>query len=321
MIIPSKLQKGDEIRILSPSSSLARVGGMAENLISKQRLEALGYQVTFSENIKENDDFFSASIEKRVADLHAAFADSKVKAILSTIGGFNSNELLPYLDWGLIQKNPKIFCGFSDITALGNAILAKTGLVTYSGPAYSSFKMDELQDYQTAMWQQAMTKSQYQLTSSSHFSDDLWFDKSLPRNLTENKWRVYNEGEATGTIVGANLSTFGLLQGTEYFPQIKDPILVVESAEEDDYFEFSRDLASILQVIKTPKAVMIGRFPKVTGMTEDLLLKILAKHPILKEVPVMYNLNFGHTQPIMTFPLGGKAKVETKSRTITILEG
>ena len=87
----------------------------------------------------------------RVSDLHAAFADPQVACILTVIGGFNSNELLPRLDWDLIAANPKIFCGYSDITAVQNAILARAGLVTYSGPHWSSFGMRDHFE-QTQRW-------------------------------------------------------------------------------------------------------------------------------------------------------------------------
>lgn len=81
----------------------------------------------------------SSSIRSRVADIHEAFNDSSVKAILTVIGGFNSNQLLPYLDYDLISENPKILCGFSDITALATAIYTQTELITYSGAHFSSF--------------------------------------------------------------------------------------------------------------------------------------------------------------------------------------
>lgn len=129
------------IRVLSPSDSIERIGGFEANLSAKERLEKLDFTVTFSEHYQEYDLLNSASISSRVADLHAAFADPSVDVILATIGGSNSNELLPYLDYDLIAKNPKIICGYSDTTALLNAIYAKTGLVTYMGPSYSSFKI------------------------------------------------------------------------------------------------------------------------------------------------------------------------------------
>lgn len=136
-----KLKKGDHIRVVSPSSSIERIGGFEANLAAKEKLEELGFKLSFSEHYFENDIFYSAPIASRVADLEAAFADESVDAILTTIGGFNSNELLPYLDFDLIARHPKIFCGYSDTTALLNAIYAKTGMQTYMGPAYSSFKI------------------------------------------------------------------------------------------------------------------------------------------------------------------------------------
>ena len=107
---------------------LERLGGFEANISAKETLEKLGFNLSFSEHYFENDIFFSASIDSRVSDLHQAFADESVHAILATIGGSNSNELLPYLDYDLIQQHPKIICGYSDTTAILNAIFAKTGM-------------------------------------------------------------------------------------------------------------------------------------------------------------------------------------------------
>lgn len=90
-----------------------------------------------------------------------------------SIGGFNSNELLPYIDWNIVKNSPKIFCGFSDITVLHQAIFAKTGLVTYYGPGYIAFLMDELQDFQTNSWQNAVAgQSSYSLNASDFYTSD-----------------------------------------------------------------------------------------------------------------------------------------------------
>ena len=99
----------------------------------------MGLNVSFSNNCEERDIFDSSSTESRLKDIHEAFADQKVKAILTTIGGCNSIHLLKGLDYKLIKQNPKILCGYSDITTLQNAILAKTGLITFSGPHFSTF--------------------------------------------------------------------------------------------------------------------------------------------------------------------------------------
>ncbi|XJS10096.1 S66 peptidase family protein [Aerococcaceae bacterium WGS1372] len=320
-IIPNKLSSNDEIRVLSPSTALQRVNSSADNKETELYFEQLGYRITYSDHIEEMDNMLSSSIQSRVEDLHMAFSDPDVKVILTSIGGYNSNELLPYLDYDLIRTNPKILCGYSDITALQNAIFAKTGLVCYSGPAYSSFKMKELQDYQTSHWLSALQNTSYTLNSSEFWSSDPWFLTGHPRNLHINEWGVYSEGEAQGISIVGNLNTFNLLQGTEYMPQVDHPILFIESAEENNAFDFARNLASLLQVYKQPKAILIGRFPIESETTLEQLLFILDKHPKLKKILVMYNVNFGHAQPIFTFPIGGRVKVDTNLKSIKVIEG
>lgn len=312
-----RLKIGDHIRVVSPSSSIERIGGFEANVAAKEKLEALGFRLSFSEHYFENDIFDSAPIASRVADLEAAFANETVDAILTTIGGFNCNELLPYLDFDLIAQNSKIFCGYSDTTALLNAIYAKTGMQTYMGPAYSSFKMELGQQYQTTSWLNAVTQDTYQLTPSLEWSSDAWYLPNAPRTFYPTEWKVYNPGQASGVAIGGNLSTFALLHGTEFAPKPDKYILFLEEAEEDHYVEFTRHFAALLQVYPNPQAVLIGRFPKETEMTEEILLAILDKHPILKKVPVLYDLDFAHTQPLFTITIGGQVEIDTKTFSIT----
>ena len=313
-----KLKKGDHIRVVSPSSSIEHIGGFDANVRAKEKLEELGFDVSFSSNYFEHDLFDSASIASRVEDLHEAFLDSSVDAVLATIGGFNCNELLPYLDYDLIAQNPKIFCGYSDTTALLNAIYAKTGMQTYMGPSYSSFKMKEGQEYQSQSWLNAVTQDDYDLVPSKEWSSDPWYDPTKPRHFMPTEWKVYNAGSASGTIIGGNLSTFGLLRGTPYAPQEENYILFMEEAEEDDYIEFARHLAALLQAYPNPQAVIIGRFPKECEMTEEILLAILDKHPLLKTIPVLYDLDFAHTQPLFTITIGAQATLDTNEMVIHV---
>ncbi|KRO17001.1 S66 family peptidase [Lacticaseibacillus saniviri] len=316
-LIPARLRPGDEIRIVSPSSSLAHIGGMQANLAAKTRLEKLGFTVTFGQHIADNDILESASIASRVADLHEAFRDSHVKAILTTIGGYTANDLLPYIDWQLIADHPKIFCGYSDITILCNAIFARTGLVTYYGPSYSSFKMVALQDYQTQAFLNAVSADYPQpLTASTEWSSDAWF-LPQPRKLHPNRWGVYHAGQTTGVSMGGNHATLPLLFGTAYLPSVPDPVLFFESSEGSAVQDFNRDLAQTLQVLPHLKALLIGRFPKETGMTEAKMRYILDKFPLLQTIPVIYDLNVGHTQPIFTVPIGQALTVDTDKLTLT----
>ncbi|HFU4497397.1 TPA: S66 peptidase family protein [Streptococcus suis] len=312
-----RLKKGDHIRVVSPSSSIESIGGFEANVAAKKKLEALGFRLSFSEHYFENDIFDSAPIASRVADLEAAFANETVDAVLTTIGGFNCNELLPYLDFDLIAQNPKIFCGYSDTTALLNAIYAKTGMQTYMGPAYSSFKMEQGQQYQTTSWLNAVTQDTYHLTPSLEWSSDAWYLPNAPRTFYPTEWKVYNPGQASGIAIGGNISTLNLLTGTEFTPRPDKYVLFLEEAEDDDYLIIARHLTALLQTYPNPQAVVFGRFPKETKLTEEILLTILYKHPILKKVPVLYDLDFAHTQPLFTITIGGQVEIDTKTFSIT----
>ena len=313
-----KLKKGDHIRVVSPSSSIQSIGGFDANVRAKEKLEELGFDLSFSSNYFEHDLFDSASIASRVEDLHEAFADPSVDAILATIGGFNCNELLPYLDYDLIAQNPKIFCGYSDTTALLNAIYTKTGIQTYMGPSYSSFKMEAGQDYQTEAWLKAVTQDSYELTPSSEWSSDAWYLPDTPRTFYPTEWKVYKAGMASGIAIGGNLSTFALLRGTPYAPQVENYVLFVEEAEGYPPEHFLREFAALLQAYPNPQAVIIGRFPKECEMTEDLLLAILDKHPILQTIPVLYDVDFAHTQPLFTISIGGQVTLDTEKMVIHV---
>lgn len=313
MQIPAKLKQGDEIRIIAPSRSMKILSDEGIQL-AKKRLEDLGLIVTFGKHVGVCDLQNSSSIEQRVEDLHEAFADKNVKGILTVIGGFNSNEILPYIDYELLKQNPKVLCGFSDITALANAISTKCHFVTYSGPHFSSFQMTGLQQYQTEYFIKClMHEAAYEVMPSTHWSDDSWFLDQDNRLYEETSWKIYSHGEATGRVFGGNLCTLNLLQGTEYMPDINNCILFIEDDELTTPEIFARDLTSLLQVTKGLKGLLIGRFQRSSKVTEEQLHFILNKHPQLKNIPVLYDLDFGHTQPIITLPIGGTIRIDTNN--------
>ena len=134
------------------------------------------------------------------------------------------------------------------------------------------------------------------------------------------EWKIYNAGKASGTIIGGNLSTIGLLRGKQYAPQVKEYINFLEKAEEEGNHDFDRNLAAILQAYPNPKAVLIGRFPKECQITPEILTYILDKHPLLKSIPVMYDLDFAHTQPLFTISIGAQASIDTNTFSIQLEE-
>jgi len=314
MIIPDKLKIGDEIRIIAPARSLGLLSDETK-AIADSRLKDLGFTVTFGNHVDELDQFASSTIESRIDDLHQAFADKNVKGILTVIGGFNSNQLLSYIDWDLIKANPKIFCGYSDITALNNAIFAKSGLVSYSGPHYSSFGQKLHFEYTLDYFKKCcMSDDAYTVLPSKEWSDDQWYKNQDDRNLVRNEgWLVINEGEASGTIIGSNLCTLNLLQGTDFFPNLKDTALFLEDDSESLSHTFDRDLQSLIHLpdFSEVRAIIIGRFQKASEMTNDKIIEIIRTKKELDSIPVVANVDFGHTDPRITFPIGGRVSVRT----------
>ena len=174
-IYPEKLKAGDEVRVIAPARSMSLISKESREIANK-RFADMGLKLTFGKHIEESDDFVSSSIESRIKDLHEAFSDKNVKAISTVIGGFNSNQLLKYINWDLIKNNPKILCGFSDITALNNAIFAKTGLISYSGPHYSTFGQELYFDYTLEYFKTCLLSDEpFEIKPSDNWTDDKWY--------------------------------------------------------------------------------------------------------------------------------------------------
>ncbi|WP_220493129.1 MULTISPECIES: S66 peptidase family protein [Pseudoalteromonas] len=323
MIIPNKLKVNDEVRIIAPSRSLSIIDKKTRE-IANTRFEELGLKLSFSKNCESIDDFSSSSIEERIEDLHEAFLDKKVKAIFTVIGGDNVNQLLKYIDYNIVKRNPKIICGYSDTTALSNALFHKTGLVTYSGPAYSTLGMLKGIDFSINYIKKCLFSSDpYEVINSEQWSDDAWYLDQEKRNFyKDNGIEVLNHGEAEGKIVGGNLCTLNLLQGTEFMPDLTNAVLFLEDDELTSPSNFDRDLQSLIHQknFDSVKGIVIGKFQLKSEVSETLLKKIIQSKQELASIPVLYNLNFGHTTPHICFPIGGFVKIDTKSRKQIIIE-
>lgn len=314
-IIPEKLKKGDKIMIVAPSRGLKLIGQDCRQ-IAQERLKSFGLELVFAPNTTdENFDMTgSADVEKRAADIMTAFKDKSVKGILTVIGGFNSNQLLSSLDFDVIKENPKIFMGFSDITALHAALHAKTGLVTYYGPHYSSLGMKKGCEYTIEnMLQMLFEKGDQELKPSAEWSDDSWYLDQENRKFIKNEgWWQIASGNAKGKILGGNLCTFILNLGTDYAPKFtEDTILFIEDDEALKLLDFERDLWALINQpgFDNVKGVVIGRFQNGSEITREKLEFIL--RPLLKKrIPIIANIDMGHTTPIATIPLGGQAEIK-----------
>jgi len=312
IIKPKKIKKGAHIRVIAPVRSLKLLSEDSKREAIEQ-LEKFGFKLSFGKHVAEMDEFNSSSIESRIEDLHDAFADKEVDAILTVIGGYNSNQLLQYIDYELIAQNPKIICGFSDVTALANAITAKTGMITYIGPHFSSWGMKKGFEYSVENFVNCcMEEVAFDLPPAKEWSDDPWYIEQEKRDFISNDgYWILNPGYAFGRIVGGHVRCLNALQGTQYWPGLDDAVLILEEDAEINPPLFDRQLQSLIHQLDFTgvKGILIGRFQKETKMTKELLQKIISTKKELKSIPIVANVDFGHTTPIATMPIGGSIEI------------
>ena len=310
-----KLNRGDEIRIIAPAKSFKSSFTHAMRSLAVKRLEDLGLRVSFGKYVDESNDFETTTVEHRLEDLHDAFADKNVKGILAVAGGASSNQLLKYIDYDLIRSNPKIFCGLSDITSIANAIHAKTDLVTYSGPQFVVFGATCGVDYTTEYFRKCFfDEESFDVEAAESFCDHR-FDAEEMRN--EGFW-IMNEGEARGKVLGGNLLTFKYLQGTEFAPDMRDSILFLEDNDKESYRAFENQLQSLINQsgFLGVRGIVIGRFQKGSNMTKELLTQIIRTKRELADMPIIANVDFGHTMPMITIPLGGEVEMKVGAESV-----
>lgn len=307
----TSLQSGDEIRIVAPSSAWNSERAKQYER-AKKKLEALGFNVTYGKYVEPATHLDAVDVKLRAKDIHDAYQDSSVKAIMALNGGWLANSLLPYLDWDVIKANPKPFIGYSDITVLLNAIYAKTGNVGYLGPNLGTFGIKHEAGYTAESLCSVLCGNEDPITLAP---SKKWGEGKKRKQYNSQPWEIIQPGNAEGRLVGGNIATLYLLQGTEYYPVFKEnTILAVEDDDEAGEYttrEFDRRLESILQqpnARKYVKAIVIGRFQSASKVSmEDIRQIIDSKN--LKNIPIVANIDFGHTQPLLTLPIGGRMSV------------
>lgn len=317
-IYPKALKPGNKVGVIAPSRSLDIVQPATRCFI-EGLFKTLELDVVYLPHACAGDGRQS-SFRERLDDLHSAFSDASIDAIICAMGGYHINDLLPYIDWDMIRKNPKTFMGFSDITVFLNAMFSKTGIVTYHGPNFGSFGMKKGGEYQIESFKNVLMRDDaYEISVSPVWSDDEWYLDQENRHFHVNPGPVVlREGQATGTALGGNLSSLALLQGTPYMPVAHEIILCLEEdalAGAASESMFVRGLRSLLQQENFGRvaAICIGRFPQAAHVQLDSLLRRIQEMPLDNGIPVIANIDFGHTYPSAIIPIGGKMEVSTKS--------
>lgn len=311
-IKPKRLRKGDTVGIVAPSG----VTWDKFNLqLSTESLAAMGLKAKIFPHAMDQHGYLAGTDENRAADLMAAFRDPEVDAIFCLRGGWGAARILDMLDFNVIETNPKILIGYSDITALHTAIAAKTRLVSYLGPnAGSSWRIYEADMVKDLLF--AAKKVEY---------------KSLTRNdgtlvPRVNRPRTIRGGSADGHLVGGNLTVFSSLAGTPYFPDLSGAILCLEDIGEKIY-RVDRMLTQLALGghFKNLKGVALGGFTDC-GPDEGepyggfVLGEVFEQHFGALGIPAFWGAQFGHITDNATLPLGAKARVDADTCTIKLLE-
>ena len=286
-ILPPKLKIGDTIGVVAPSNPI--IGDNIEELNrAKEIVEKSGFKVKYSKNLFSNTNGYSATPKEKAEDINAMFADKNVKMIWCAKGGNNSNSTFEYLDYELIKKNPKIICGYSDITSLTNIITEKTGLITFSGTNFKTIATDE-------------TDFSYKEALSRFVEGSLEFG---PKN---EEYIIIQDGTAEGELIGGNLSLIRGMVAGKYSIDFTDKILFLEELGfETDPAGISNHLYYMKQngVFKKIKGLWIGNYEHESGITlEKIVMDVLENE---YKFPIIKSNNFGHTERKTVIPIGMK---------------
>ncbi len=320
IIKPKKLNKGDIVMIVSPSNEVPeKLMGQFNNGV--KFLEGLGLKVKIGKNALGKHFYSSGTIKERLEDIHKAFADKNVKAIIMSTGGKTANNLLDGLDFDLIKKNPKIFSGISDGTTLLNPIFSKTGLVTYHGPDLVfgfGLPMSPLfKENLIEIWFKGKIKK---LDPNPNWRG---LDE-LNKNIEYKFWQCVRKGKASGRLIGGNTSCLVTLDGTDYRPNYKNSILFLE-AFLPDIKELDRVFTHFRQakVFDEINGLILGHFygshledKKQDREVQDLILEITRNYSF----PILEIGEIGHNVENYIMPIGCNITIDADKKTILINE-
>src|SRR6267378_2398488 len=307
IIKPGALHRGDIIGVCSPGSAPASDHDLSRGIAY---LERLGYRVELGKHLRFKRGYLAGSDAQRASDVNDLFANRKVKAIFTARGGYGSHRILPLLNYPVIKRNPKILVGYSDITALQLALMAKVGLVTYSGPMVAA-----------------------EMAAGFGGSAEEWFWRCLTSRqaLPSMQAKVLRHGpqrkrhaQTAGRLIGGNLSVVAASVGTPYFPRISSPILLLEEIDERPY-RIDRMLQQMLLAgaFDRARGVVLGSFVDcrpAKGKPSLTLRQVFLDTFAGFNFPVLEGVRYGHVKNSLTMPLGVRVRLNASRGQIAFLE-
>jgi muramoyltetrapeptide carboxypeptidase len=324
-----RLKIGDSIGVFSPSSPITYSCPKRFNR-AKEYLENKGFNIIEGNLTCKYDFYRSGSIRERAEELNALIRNPDIKCIMSTIGGMNSNSILPYIDYEALKRNPKIIIGYSDVTAILFAIYAKTGINTYYGPALvASFgEFPPFVDYTYEYFKELLIDEPqfpYTVKTPCFWTEESvdWETQDRPKEQKENELVTVYGGIVRGRLIGGNLNTMQGIWGSEYMPEIKEgDILFIEDALKDAAtIERSFSLLKLNGVFDRVSGIILGKHQcfndcKTGRKPYEILLEVLGD----KKLPLLAEFDCCHTHPMMTLPIGCDIELDATNKKVTIIK-
>ena len=309
-IKPPRLAPGDTVGLVDPASATFLRQDVE---IVTETLTAMGFNVKRGAHLMDRYGYLAGRDRDRAADLNALFADRTVKAVLAVRGGWGSARLLPYLDFDLIRRHPKVLVGYSDLTALLNAVHARTGLVTFHGPVgvstWTAFSAEHAR--RVLVDGEALT-----MANPVEIKD-------TPIQI-EDRVQTITPGVARGRLVGGNLTVLSALVGTPYLPDFEGAVLFLEDVREQIY-RIDRMLThlALAGILGKVRGVVFGKCTRCEpgeGYGSLTLEEVFDDHIKPLDVPAWHGAMIGHVDKQFTLPIGVEAEIDAAKGTIRLLE-
>ncbi|MFN4115447.1 MAG: LD-carboxypeptidase [Inhella sp.] len=309
-LLAPRLKAGDTIGLISPSNMTAERAPLE---FAVETLRALGFQVKLGQHVRARHGHFGGTDAQRAADVNAMFADPGVQGILALTGGSGGTRMLPLIDYAQIRRTPKFFGGFSDLTALINAIHQQTGLVTFhcpvAGSEWNAFSVESFRSIVMEAGTPLLKNPQ------GERGDD----------LVQKAWRTQTlrAGKARGRLIGGNLAVLTAMAGSRYWPDFRGAILFLEEINEYIY-RVDRMLSTLRLsgALDQLAGVVIGQFTKCEpgdGYGVLTLDEVFDEYFQPLNVPVYRGAMIGHIKRKFTVPVGAMAEIDAGAGTIELL--
>ncbi|WP_130805396.1 S66 peptidase family protein [Senegalia massiliensis] len=304
MIKPKALKKGSTIGLVAPASYALK----KDINKSIKFLKGLGFKVKLANNIYSKYYCFAGEDEDRAIGINTMFKDKEVDAIFCIRGGYGVHRILEKIDYEMIKENPKIFMGYSDITALHIAINNNSNLITFHGPMTVSDMKDVLDEFSFKSLEEILMSGKNEIEII---------------NPKDDKIKVLSKGKASGILTGGNLALITGTIGTPYEIDTKDKILFIE-----DIGEYTFKVDRMLRQIKLAgklnvlKGIILGDFNNCIKEDDgdQSLMEVFEEMLSPLNIPIVYNIKSGHCTPNITLPLGAKVEIDADNLKLKIIE-